>query len=68
MAGATGAALSDKDAELLMLRHEVTVLRRQVTRPRMDWADLGQAPPLSPASQLSWRRWRGSCDEIASVD
>ena len=34
-----GRSSASKDAGMLVLRHEIAVLRRASSRPRLDWAD-----------------------------
>jgi hypothetical protein len=65
-----GRSSASKDAELLVLRHEVAVLRRTSPPPRLDWADrailaalIRLLPPrlrahrlITPGTVLRWHR------------
>ena len=65
-----GRSQASKDAEIMVLRHEVTVLRRQIARPKPDWAGRAVLAALSrllpaalrshrlvtPGTLLAWHR------------
>jgi putative transposase len=53
-----GRSQASKDAEIMVLRHEVTVPRRQVGRPKPDWADRAVMAALARLLQAALRGHR----------
>jgi putative transposase len=70
-----GRSEASKDAEIMVLRQEVAVLRRQVARPEPDWADRAVLAALArqlpamlrahrlvrPGTLLAWQRHLITC-------
>ena len=54
----------DKDAEILVLRQQLAVLRRQIARPRFSWSD--RALIASLARLVPRERWASLARQLRS--